>query len=82
MRLYSATPPTILPAAGKVHIALLAHLLDYAGMGGTKWILQFDVGSQLTGCLHHPRAAPTDTKRLLSIWAPTNSSLPAQVALK
>ena len=57
---YRATPPTILPATGKAHIALMAHLLDYAGVGGSKWILQFDVGFPLTGCLHQSRAFPTD----------------------
>ena len=61
-RLYSAIPPTILPATGKVHIALSAHLLDYAGVGGTKWILQFAVGFPLTGCLRQSRAFPTDTQ--------------------
>ena len=59
-RLYSATPPFILPATGKVHIALLAHLLDYTGMGGSKWILQFVVGFPLIGCLYQTRTFPTD----------------------
>ena len=59
-RLYSATSPFILPATGKIHIALLAHLLDYTGMSGPKWILQFVVGFPLSGCLHQSRTFATD----------------------
>ena len=60
-RMYAFTPAEIRPATGLVNIALLAHLLDFTGMGGTRWILQFIVGFPLTGRLHQSRAFPLDT---------------------
>ena len=59
--LYRKTPPEIFPAAGKIHIALLSHLMEFTRMGGRRWVTQFATGFPMTGCLSQSGVFPLDT---------------------
>ena len=58
--LYRKTPAAILPATGKIHIALLSHLMEFTRMGGRKWVTQFATGFPMTGCLSQMGVFPLD----------------------
>ena len=50
-RWYSSTPPFIDPATGCFRAALCAQLANFLDINATEWLMQFAVGSPLTGIL-------------------------------
>ena len=69
--LYRSTPSSIAPATGKVHIALLSHLMGFTQMKGRKWVTQFVTGFPMTGCLSQSGVFPLDPETPTTFTDPT-----------
>ena len=55
---YDYAPEDVLSANNNIHIALLAHIMRFARMGGANWIMQFVKGFPITGVLSQKGVFP------------------------
>ena len=60
LKMYKKTPESIRSATGRVRIAMIAHLVKFTRMNGSKWVGQFVTGFPITGCLQQAHTFPLD----------------------